>query len=297
MTWQADLMRLTMLRIVRPAIGRANPPTRLRQRMLRIARWAFRQPPLTLNLPVSGGLWVSNRPRNDGVLLYFHGGAYLMGAPETHAALLAELAVRTGARAFLPRYRLAPEHPFPAAFDDAVAAWERLRALGHPADQIVLGGDSAGGGLALALLSHLCVTGQRPAGAFLLSPWTDLTLSGASLVTNARREQMLPAHRMTEIRALILGAARPNDAGDPRLSPLHAAFPDAPPVLIHVAESEILRDDSLRLRHRLPDAIIRIAGDLPHVWPVLHQYLPEARVTLDQTAAFITACLPGETPN
>lgn len=294
MTWQADLMRLAMRRVVQPAIARARPPTRLRQQMRRVARWAFRAPPLTLCLAVEGGLWVTNRPRGEAVVLYFHGGAYLMGAPETHAAMLAELAARSGARAFLPRYRLAPEHPFPAAFDDALAAWEGLLAQGHRADRIVLGGDSAGGGLALALLSHLCIRGQPPAGVFVLSPWTDLTLSGASLVTNARREHLVPAHRLTEIRALILGGARPNDADDPRLSPLHAAFPNPPPVLIHVAESEILRDDSLRLRNRLPDSDIRVAGDLPHVWPILHNYLPEARATLAQTAAFITACLGPE---
>jgi alpha/beta hydrolase fold. len=102
---------------------------------------------------------------------------------------------------------------------------------------------------------------------------------------------VLPAHRLTEIRANILGGARPADADDPRLSPLHASFAGAPPVLIHAAETEILRDDALRMRGRLPGAEIRIAGDLPHVWPMLHGWLPEAEATLDHTARFIQSCL------
>lgn len=276
-------------------MARSTTPEAARLRFARTARLLFRAPPYSvmLNGMVGGtsGLWISNRRRNDSVILYFHGGAYVVGSPETHAAMLAELARRTGGRVFAPRYRFAPENPFPAAFDDALTAWAGLRAKGYAPRDIVIGGDSAGGGLALALLSHLCRMGQQPAGLFAFSPWTDLTLSGASLVTNARREQMLPAHRMIEVRSLILGGARPTDADDPRLSPLHAAFPAPPPVLLHTAETEILRDDALRMRNRLPDAEIRTAGDLLHVWPILHNWLPEARSTLDMTARFVTNCL------
>jgi epsilon-lactone hydrolase len=176
----------------------------------------------------------------------------------------------------------------PAAFDDARAAWETLRAAGAPARRIVLGGDSAGGGLALALLAHLCRAGTPPAGAVAFSPWTDLTLSGGSLRDNAGREQYLPARRLAVARDMVLGAFDPTD---PRVSPLFAAFPDPPPVLIHVAETEVLRHDALRMRRVLPAAEIRLAGDLPHVWPAFHAVLPEARATLDETAAFIRRCL------
>lgn len=295
MSWQAEVLRVIARRLTRPSLARQRDPVAARRHFERMAARTFRAPPGTLELPAAAGgvpgLWVSNRPRDTGILLYFHGGGYLMGSPRTHAALLAALARRTGARAFLPDYRLAPEHPFPAAYEDALAAYDGLVALGHAPESIMLGGDSAGGGLALALLGQLCREGRPPAGLFAFSPWTDLTLTGASLVTNAAREQLLPAHRLTEIRALILGGARPQEASDPRLSPLHAHFPAPPPVLIHAAESEILRDDALRMRGRLPEAEIKLAGDLPHVWPMLHNWLPEARATLDHTGRFIRSCL------
>lgn len=295
MSWQASAIRAAARFAVRPVLARPQAPGAARAQFARGARRLFRAPPYTLTLADTlGGVpgqWVSNRPRQRGVILYFHGGAYTMGSSATHAPMLAALARRSGLEAFLPDYRLAPEHAFPAAFDDAVAVFDGLLARGHDPRTIILGGDSAGGGLALALLSHLCRTDRRPAGLFAFSPWTDLTFSGASLVTNSARDQVLPAHRLTEIRALILGGARPADADDPRLSPLHASFPQVPPVLLHAAETEILRDDALRMRGRLPDAEIRIAGDLPHVWPILHNWLPEARETLDQTTRFVLSCL------
>jgi len=293
MSLRARFLRLFLRAVARPLLAGTLDPKDARRRFRWAAKRLFHAPPFSLIVRAPGpvpGLWVQNRPRGGGVILYFHGGAYLVGAPETHAAMLAEVSRLTGLPAFLPRYRLAPEHPFPAAFDDAVTAWNRLRALGHAPGEIILGGDSAGGGLALALLAHLCRTGQPPAGAFALSPWTDLTFTSASLNTNARRDPLLPVDRIGEVRAMILGTP-PVDPADPRLSPLFADFPDAPPVQIHVAESEILLDDSLRLQTLLPDADIRVAGDLPHVWPILHNYLPEARDTLDTTAGFIRACL------
>ena len=298
MSWQADVLRFGARNWARSALRKARDIPSARQHFERMARRFLQVPPGTLALQgtVGGvpGQWVENRARGIGILLYFHGGAYMLGSSRTHAGLAAAIAQRTGLRAFLPDYRLAPEHPFPAAFEDAVAAYDGLLTMGHAPSEIIIGGDSAGGGLALALLAHLCVEGRKPAGLFTFSPWTDLTLTGASLVTNAAREQLLPANRMTATRALILGGAKPQDASDPRLSPLHAQFPAPPPVQIHVAESEVLRDDALRMRGRLPGAEIKLAGDLPHVWPMLHAWLPEARATLDDTARFIRSCLPPE---
>lgn len=295
MSWQATLSGWLNRRLLRPAFARAGLPHPGRARYARLSRWSFRAPPLSLfqRGEVGGvpGLWVRNRARDEGVILYLHGGAYVIGSPETHRAMLAEIGLRCHLPVFAPDYRLAPEHPFPAAFNDAVAVWEGLLARGFRPERIVIGGDSAGGGLALALLAHVLEGGVRPAGLFAFSPWTDLTLTGVSLVTNAAREQVLPAHRLTEVRSLILGGARPGEANDPRLSPLHAVYRSPPPVLIHVAESEILRDDALRMRSRLPNAEIRLAGDLVHVWPLLHNWLPEARETLDQTGRFIRSCL------
>ena len=249
-------LRLWLRATMRRYMAHMQDPVRLRTQMARVMARAFRPPPFSLGLPatVGGvrGLWVSNRPAADPVVLYFHGGGYFFGSAHTHRAMLSQLAQRTGLRVFAPDYRLAPEHPFPAAFDDAVAVWEGLLGQGYEPGQIVLGGDSAGGGLALSLLAQLC---------------------------------------LTDIRALILGGARPHEAGDPRLSPLYASFASPPPVRIFAAETEILRDDSLRMRNRLPDAEIKVSGDLPHVWPMFHDTLPEARQTLDDTAAFIRQAL------
>ena len=201
MSARARLLRLALRVLARPLLARTISPVNARRRFQRAARMLFRAPPLSLLLPSAAGLpglWVQNQAKGEGLVLYFHGGGYIVGAPETHAAMLAELMRLSGQRALLPLYRLAPEHPFPAAFDDALAAWQALRVRGYSPDQIILGGDSAGGGLALALLSHLCIAGQPPAGAFVFSPWTDLTFSGDSIRENAASEQMLPAERLAE---------------------------------------------------------------------------------------------------
>nr|WP_245243013.1 alpha/beta hydrolase fold domain-containing protein [Pararhodobacter sp. SW119] len=288
---RAKILRAVLRGTVRPALARAHDPARERARF---DRWAARvfPPPRDVSLReiTAGGMALRLDPpqAGAGMILYFHGGAYLTGSPRTHAWMVGALARRAGVAAVLPRYRLAPEHPAPAAFDDALAAWQALRGQGVAAGQMVLGGDSAGGGLALALLGHLCRAGAPPAGAFAFSPWTDLTLSGASLHGNARCDHYLPAERMTEARAMVLQGL---DPADPRVSPLFADFPDPPPVLVHVAATEILRDDALRLADVLPGAEIRVAGDLPHVWPFFHAVLPEGRATLDATAGFIRGCL------
>jgi len=285
---RARLLRAVLRLTLRPALARARDPKPTRRRFDRLAQMLFPPPRSVRVVEAENGLRLVPPGAEEGVILYLHGGAYLTGSARSHAGLAGALALRAGAEVVLPDYRLAPEHPAPAAFEDALAAWRALRGRGRAAGQIVLGGDSAGGGLALALLAHLCQQGERPAGAFAFSPWTDLTLSGASLRENAARDQYLPAQRMAEARDMVLGGL---DPADPRVSPLFARYPDPPPVLIHVGESEILRDDALRLADVLPDADIRLAGDLPHVWPFLHAFLPEGRVTLDDTAAFIRRCL------
>jgi epsilon-lactone hydrolase len=152
-----------------------------------------------------------------------------------------------------PDYRLAQEAPLPAARDDAVAAWDALMAEGHGPGDIVLAGDSAGGGLALGLLSELCARATPPAGVVAFSPWTDLTFSGASVAENAARDPLLPAARAAELVGMIAGA----DADDPRLSPLFAAYSGGVPVLIQASRTEILRDDAVRMADRLRDAAAR----------------------------------------
>ncbi|MEM6588516.1 MAG: alpha/beta hydrolase fold domain-containing protein [Pseudomonadota bacterium] len=220
------------------------------------------------------------------VILYFHGGGYVFGSTDTHRAMAAALSKRARLPVCLVDYRLAPEHPFPAAVDDAVAAYASVMA-----QPVILGGDSAGGGLALALLAEILRRDMpRPFATFAFSPLTDLTFSGASIVENAEKEVMLPASRIGEIsQAYLSGAA----AEDPRASPLFADFTDAPPVWLTVGTTEILRDDTLRLADRMQaqsvDVTLLLEKNVPHVWPMFHSILPEARQTLTQLADWISA--------
>ncbi len=181
MSRRLRLLNLFLGLVAPPLQSRTTDPFDARVNFDRLSR-LFRRPPYVLHLVDSGPVpmhWVSvRRQRIDWVILYLNGGAYLTGSPLTHFALVARIAKMTGLQAVMPAYRLAPEHPAPAAFDDVVAAHARLLAIGFAPERIILAGDSAGGGLALALLADLCRRGLAPAGLFAFSPWTDLALTG-----------------------------------------------------------------------------------------------------------------------
>ncbi|MDK3019580.1 alpha/beta hydrolase [Pseudodonghicola flavimaris] len=295
MSWQGAVFNRLLRLTEKPYLSRADDPEALRARFSRRARLFFPVPRPVPVTAVPGGLWVGGAPGPGPVILYFHGGAYVFGTPETHMGLLARLSQLAALPAVLPRYRLAPEHPFPAALDDARAAYEALLARGVPAGRIVLGGDSAGGGLALALLGDLCARGApRPAGCFAFSPLTDLSFSGDSLRDNADRDVMLPAARTRDLAASYLQGADPRD---PCASPLFADFAGAGPVWLTVGRTEILLDDTRRLAARLSAQGVAveavIAGDLPHVWPFSWRWLPEAEMTLQALAGWIrTTAVP-----
>lgn len=291
--WFSALLR----GVVKPRLSRTRPPTKARGHLRLIARLVFRQPPYALILPCAagGGAPPITRisvgvPAARRVTLYFHGGGYIAGSPATHAPMLARLAKLSGIEVRAPAYRLAPEARFPAAFEDAKAAFRQALEAGYRPGDIVLGGDSAGGGLALALLAWCCAQDLRPAGAFALSPWTDLTGSGASMTQNAARDAYLPAERLDELAGLYLGDV-PRD--DPRASPLFAEFDKPPPVLLQVSETEILRDDTLRMAERLRaqggDVMVQTWADAPHVWQAFDGWLPEAREALRAVAVFVQA--------
>jgi acetyl esterase/lipase len=294
MSLQLRLLTAYLRVIEKPWLRRVTEIAKLRRGFERSARLGFRDPAFALYLPdrLNGvaAEWAQVRPGRPGVILYLHGGAYLMGSPATHRAMLARLSQMTGLRACLPDYRLAPEHPYPAALEDAMACWRGLVDRGYAPDRIVLGGDSAGGGLMLALLARLLARGERPAAAFALSPWTDLTLSGESLRENARRDPLLPVTRVTEARGMYLGGTPPEDPG---ASPLFAAFPGPPPVFLQAARTEILRDDTLRMAEALRTqggaVTVDLWPDAPHVWPIFQGWLPEADAALRRVAAFIAA--------
>lgn len=225
----------------------------------------------------------------DRVLFYIHGGGFVFGSPDTHSAMAAHLAQKIGARAVLPRYRLAPEAVFPAAPEDVRRAWDGILASGVLSKNIVLGGDSAGGALALGLVAALCAEGaDMPGAVFAFSPLTDLTFSGESFSRNAECEVVLAAERGAEMVGLYLNGF---GGADPAVSPLFADFAGGPPVWITVGDTEILLDDSRSIVAKLKadgvEATLVVEHDLPHVWPIFHNILPEARGTLAALASWI----------
>lgn len=273
---------------------RSASPEHVRRNMERQARLLFYAPRGTrFQWTVLGDVPTLEvtppKAKPDRVLLYFHGGAFIFGSPDTHKAMVANLANQIGARAVLPRYRLAPEHAFPAASQDARAAWNGMIASGIAPKDIVLGGDSAGGALAFGLIGTLCAEGmEMPGAVFGLSPLCDLTFSGDSVATNAAKDVLLPVERTPDIAKLFLCGASEND---PSVSPLFARFNGAPPAWITVGDTEILADDARRLLTRMQgdgaEAELVIEHDLPHVWPIFHNVLPEARHTLKILAGWI----------
>jgi len=225
-------------------------------------------------------------------LLYLHGGGYSLGSAEAFRNLASQLAVRAGADAFLPDYRLAPEHPFPSALDDAVAVYRGL--LDSGANRIVVAGDSAGGGLALALLAVL--TDRRdaalPLGAAVMSPWTDLTLSGDSMESRAEAD---PIFTRGVMAAFADAYAREHDRADPKVSPLYADLVGLPPVHIDVGDNELLLDDSVRFAERARaagvDVSLSIWTGMPHVFQSNPGQLVAAGQSLDAIGAFLAGHL------
>ena len=221
-----------------------------------------------------------------GTLFYLHGGGYFACSPQTHRAITGGFA-RRGLAVFTPDYRLAPEHPFPAAVQDAVAAYRGLLAEGMRADTIAVGGDSAGGGLALALLVSLRDAGDAlPAACVLFSPWTDLAGTGATLRTNRNRDAMFPGEGMQRITDPYLGGTDPRT---PLASPLYADLQGLPPLLVHVGSDEVLLDDSRRLVERARSAGVNVTLRswplVPHVWQLFR--IPEAIASMDEAARFL----------
>ncbi|MDG1168532.1 MAG: alpha/beta hydrolase fold domain-containing protein [Sulfitobacter sp.] len=231
---------------------------------------------------------------STAVIFYIHGGGFIFGSPRTHAAMAAALGKRLAALVVMPRYRRAPEAPFPAAFDDVRVAFDGLCASGVPARQIVIGGDSAGGALALALLGQLLADqADLPGAVFCFSPLTDLSYSGDSFRHNSEVEAVLPADRAAQMAEMYLQG---HAADDPRASPLFANFAGAPPVWITAGDTEILRDDARRMTALMQASKVAVTyieqRDLPHAWPIFHNILPEARQTLDDLADWIRQQLP-----
>jgi acetyl esterase/lipase len=225
------------------------------------------------------------------VFLLLHGGGYNAGSPVTHRKLAAHLSAVTGVRVLTPDYRLAPEHPFPAGVEDARAGYEWLLANGRQAGDIIVGGDSAGGGLALSLLLALREAGRPlPRAAVLMAPWTDLTVSSPSYESNRALDPIITRENLREAGLWYAGQG---DPASPMASPLFAALKGLPPMLIHAGGNEAMVDDSRRFAERARAAGVAVTEKIwPGLWHVFQTAVPavpESRQAMAEIGAFVRA--------
>lgn len=243
--------------------------------------------PLTLaGIPAE---WVTAPNADDHVVLYLHGGGYVLGSCATHRDLAARVSRAAGARVLLLDYRLAPEHPFPAAVNDATAAYRWLLDQGIAPEKLAVAGDSAGGGLAAAtLLALRDADVALPSSAVLISPWVDLAATGNSLRTRADRDPMIDPQGLDEMVRAYLGDTDPKH---PYASPLYDDLAGLPPLLVQVGTEEVLFDDGARIAARACEAGVHVTfepwDEMIHVWHIFAPMLPEGQAAIDRLGAFI----------
>ncbi len=296
-SWRGAVVAAALRNLVKPVISRVH----LSRRVMKFSQLGFDT--VTLALPVHAdvhiapaevggvpGEWLSTgRHLLAGrVVLYFHGGGYFFGSPRSHRALTWRLGRACRARVLALDYRQPPDWHYPAPLEDAFAAYQGLLELGHAPENIVLGGDSAGGNLALALLTRLREKQlPMPAAALLLSPWGDLTVSGDSIESNAEREPMIPVNLL---RFISRTYSHRHDAASPLISPVYADYQGFPPLLLQVGSSEVLRSDAERIHARAleagVDSRLQIWEDMVHVFQALGGWLPEASQAIREMGAF-----------
>src|SRR5208337_2004590 len=249
---------------------------------------------MTLESVDLGGLvgeW-SIAPGSDAsrVLLFFHGGGYCSGSILSHRRMVTEAGRAAGVRTLAVGYRLAPEHPFPAAFDDALTAWRFLRNHGAAAAHIAIGGDSAGGGLTVALMIRLRERDEElPGCAWLVSPWTDLTMSGATLFTKDAVDPIIHRNYLGELADAYVPAGMAR--ADPRVSVLHGELKGLPPTLVQAGSAETLLDDSTRFAAAAGAAAVPVTLEvwphMIHAWHLWNAHLESGRRALASAGAFI----------
>lgn len=296
MSIQARVLK-QFLRIGRKALTDVDSPEHLRDKLDRLTK---RMPPPPADLkfmrmPLGGcpATWVSplsGHGLNGLIILYLHGGGYVFcSAGTTHRDLMGRLARTAGATVVGVDYRLAPEHQFPAAVNDAVAAYQELLSRGFSPKSIAIAGDSAGGGLTFASLLKLRDLGlPLPAAAVGISPWTDLAVTGSSCASNLKRDMLIPGDRLQEGVSWYLGDGDPRD---PYASPLYGDHAGLPPSLIMVGGDEVLLDDSVRLADRMMQAGVEVQLEvwpgMQHVWPVFAPFLPEGAEAIVRIGGFL----------
>lgn len=230
---------------------------------------------------------------DDKVLLYWHGGAYLMGSCKSHRSVVSHIAGAAGVKALLPEYRLAPEHPFPAAIEDALMVYRGLIAEGYEPRNITVAGDSAGGGLTVAMLLSLREAGDPlPAAVCLMSPWLDLSGQGESMLSNKDHD---PWFNPDDLPHVVKHYCENADLRNPLVSPVFADASGLPPVLIQVGGDEILLSDSERFAANVTaaggTADLDVWPGMWHVWQMFIGLIPESRRAVDQVGEFINNSL------
>jgi acetyl esterase/lipase len=294
MSLRAELIRFCLPWFMRPRPGSDVRIADARRQVARFARLVPAPPRGTELLAVDAGgvkaeRIATQRSRPGRYVLHLHGGAYLMGFPALFRDFTWRIADAAGARVLCLDYRLAPEHPFPAALQDVTAAYRWLISEHAEPGQVAFVGDSSGGGLALASIMRLRDEGlPLPAAAVVLSPWTDLALTGPSLAQYGLSDPMVPVELMPKaVEAYLAGA----DPRQPYASPLYGDAAGLPPTLILVGSDEALRDDAVRMAERLRAAACDVELEawprMFHVWPMFARILPEARAAIARIGAFL----------
>jgi acetyl esterase/lipase len=290
-------MSQTEIQAIRALLGAKPRPVGWSERRARIeevgAAWPVADD-VKLEPCDCGGLrgeW-SMAPGSDAsrVLLFFHGGGYCSGSILSHRRMVTEAGRAAGVRTLAIEFRLAPEHPFPAAHEDALTAWRWLRKQGIAAEHIVVGGDSAGGGLSIALACRLRDGGETlPGCLWLASPWTDLTMSGATLATKDAIDPLIHKGYLEELARAYVPAGIVRT--DPRISPLFADLQGLPPTIIQVGSAETLLDDSVRYAGAAGAAgvavTLEIWPDMIHAWMMWNAKLEAGRRALASVGAFV----------
>ena len=293
MSFRVELLRFSLRHFWKDRDGARPDVPAIRRSLDRTARYMRVPKRVEVSAVDAGGVpalrFVTPRSRRDRHLLYLHGGGYCYGTPSLYRDLVWRLADEAEAVALCIDYRLAPEHPFPAAVDDAALAYRWMLANGALPGRTAILGDSAGGGLTFGTLLRLRDDDvPMPAAAAGLSPWADMTLSGTTIRTNAKADPMLNATQARYLAEWYVGAGDPKN---PYVSPIFGDAAGLPPSLIQVGDDEIVRDDAERLAARLRAAgcttELEVWPRMPHVWHMHARYLPEARQAIAGIGSFI----------
>ncbi len=283
----APIMRMTM----KKKLGKSGDPAKEREFLDKMSGMTSRRSPGKYDVVggVSGEWQQATLGSADNVILYLHGGAFVIGSPVSHRDMVGAIADAAQARAFIVDYRLAPETIFPGAVEDAVAAYKGLLANGEKAEKIIIAGDSAGGGLTMSTLVALRDEGvELPAGAVCISPWADLTFTGDSMIAKDKVDAMLGRGSLSWFADQYLAG---QDAAQPLASPIFADLENLPPILIQVGSNEVLLDDAIRLNKALKkaagDVTLEVWDGQMHVWHLMSTIVPEGKHAINVIGTFV----------